>query len=80
MPDPPREPHAAAVMTRDGRRRWATWEDVVADESDFGALGAAVDATGAVRRGPAGAGEARLMAQRELVAFAVEWLTANRPR
>ena len=30
--------------------------------------------------GPAGAGEARLMRQRELVAFAVDWLTENRAR
>ena len=34
-------------MGQDGRR-WVTWEDVVADESDFEALGAAFDATGAV--------------------------------
>jgi len=57
-----------------------TWEDVVADESDFAELGAAFDATGATRVGPAGAGEARLMRQRELVAFAVGWLSEHRAR
>jgi aminoglycoside 3-N-acetyltransferase len=59
-------------------RRWATWEDVVADESDFEALGAAFDATGAVAIGRVGAGEARLMRQRELVAFGVAWMTEHR--
>jgi len=77
VPDPPREPYGAAVMEAGGRR-WMTWEDVVADESDFGALGAEFDATGAVTVGRVGAGEARLMRQRELVAFAVGWMVANR--
>lgn len=76
--DPPREVSAAAVATPEGRR-WVRWEDVVADESDFEALGAAFDATGATRTGPAGAGEARLMRQRKLVAFATEWLAEHRP-
>jgi aminoglycoside 3-N-acetyltransferase len=77
VPDPPREPYGAAVMTPEGRR-WVTWEDVVADETDFEQLGAAFDATGATRIGPAGAGQARLMRQRELVAFAVGWMTEHR--
>jgi aminoglycoside 3-N-acetyltransferase len=77
VPDPPRETCAAAVMGPDGRR-WVTWEDVVADESDFEALGAAFDATGAVVVGRVGAGEARLMRQRELVAFAVAWMEEHR--
>ena len=38
----------AAVMTPEGSR-WVEWEDVVADEEDFDALGEAFDATGAVR-------------------------------
>ena len=79
VPDPPREPASAAVGGPGGRR-WATWEDVVADESDFERLGAAFDATGAATIGPVGMGEARLMRQRELVAFAVDWLTEHRPR
>jgi aminoglycoside 3-N-acetyltransferase len=77
VPDPPREASGGAVMGPDGRR-WVTWEDVVADESDFEPLGAAFDATGAVTIGPVGAGEARLMRQRELVGFAVEWMVENR--
>ena len=77
VPAPPREPYGAAVQGPEGRR-WTTWEDVVADETDFEALGAAFDATGAATIGVAGIGEARLMRQRALVAFAVDWLVANR--
>ena len=77
VPDPPREAYGAAVTGPEGRR-WATWEDVVADESDFAELGAAFDATGATRIGRVGAGEARLMRQRDLLAFAVDWLRGNR--
>jgi len=77
VPDPPRERSAAAVMTPAGRR-WVEWEDVVADEQDFDALGAAFDASGAVRTGRVGRAEARLMRQRELVAFGVGWMVEHR--
>ena len=77
VPDPPRETSSAALMTPTGRR-WVTWEDVVADEEDFEALGAAFDATGATRSGQVGEGEARLMRQRALLEFAAGWLAANR--
>jgi len=77
VPDPPRAAYGGAVMGADGRR-WATWEDVVADEGDFEALGEAFDATGAVTLGPVGAGQARLMRQRELVAFGVAWMEEHR--
>jgi aminoglycoside 3-N-acetyltransferase len=77
VPNPARETSAAAVMTPEGRR-WAEWEDVVADEEDFGALGAAFDATAAVRIGTVGRAEARLMRQRDLVAFGVEWMVGHR--
>jgi aminoglycoside 3-N-acetyltransferase len=79
VPDPPREPYGAAVLGPGGRR-WTTWEDVLADASDFEALGAAFDATGAVTTGRVGMGETRLMRQRELVAFAVEWMREHRGR
>jgi aminoglycoside 3-N-acetyltransferase len=77
VPVPQRETSSAAVAGPDGRR-WVTWEDVVADESDFEELGAAFDATGSVSIGPVGEGEARLMRQRELVEFAVAWMTEHR--
>jgi aminoglycoside 3-N-acetyltransferase len=74
----PKRGASGAAVVRDGRREWVTWEDVIGDESDFERLGAAFDDTGAVRIGRAGGGEARLMNQRELVAFGVAWMAENR--
>ena len=78
VPSPQYEDSAAAVAGPDGRA-WVTWRDVVADESDFERIGAGFDATGDVAIGPVGEGEARLMRQRPLVAFAVAWMTEHRP-
>jgi aminoglycoside 3-N-acetyltransferase len=75
----PRRGESGAAVIRDGERAWVTWEDVVGDEGDFDRIGAAFDAGGAVTVGRAGHGEARLMHQRDLVAFGVDWMTANRP-
>ncbi|MEH1168136.1 AAC(3) family N-acetyltransferase [Micromonospora sp. CPCC 205539] len=77
-PAPPRERVGAAVRTGDGGREWVWWQDVRLDESDFGALGRDLEATGAVRTGPVGAGTGRLMRQRAAVDFAVHWLARNR--
>lgn len=75
--------------TRAGRRRvvqrtiptangagvaWSVIEDVANDEDGlFPRLGADFDATGAVRIGPIGAAESRLMSHRTLVDFAIPW-------
>jgi aminoglycoside 3-N-acetyltransferase len=77
QPAPPRARHGAAVLTGTGRQ-WRIWTDVEVDEGDFEALGAALDATGAVRAGPVGAAAARLMRQRAAVDFAAGWLASNR--
>jgi aminoglycoside 3-N-acetyltransferase len=74
----PSRGESGAAIVRDGARAWVTWEDVIGDEGDFDRIGAAFDATGAVAIGRAGNGEARLMRQRELVAFGVEWMNAER--
>ena len=56
------------------------WRDVAYDEADFEAIGAAFAAeTGLERVGVVGRGEARLMPQRELVAFARRWIGTHRP-
>ncbi|MET8250298.1 AAC(3) family N-acetyltransferase [Micromonospora sp. NPDC005197] len=48
------------------------------DAGDFGALGRDLEATGAVRCGPVGAGTGRLVRQRAAVDFAVQWMARNR--
>lgn len=78
VPEPPRQRKGAAVRTPGGGRAWVWWEDVHEDESDFEDIGRDLEATGAVRIGPVGDGEGRLMRQRAAVDFAVRWLPANR--
>ncbi|WP_410811352.1 aminoglycoside N(3)-acetyltransferase [Micromonospora sp. 067-2] len=75
---PPREQVGAAVRTADGGREWVWWQEVRLDETDFGVLGLDLEATGAVRVGPVGAGTGRLMRQRAAVDFAVQWLARSR--
>ena len=59
----------------DGERRWVTYSELEGVTDDFDALGADLpDQT----LGRVGAGEARLMRQRDLVDFAVVWFTATR--
>lgn len=78
QPYPPRQPEGSAVLTPGGGRAWVTWEDVATDEDDFARLGAAFDETGNARVGKVGDATCRLMRQRDLVDFAVEWLATNR--
>jgi aminoglycoside 3-N-acetyltransferase len=55
------------------------WDDLDVDDSDFADIGEAFAATGAERTGPVGAGTGRLLRQREIVDFAVGWMTGHRP-
>ncbi len=59
----------------DGRRQWASWDDIDLDETDFPAVGAALDRTGNVHLGQVGNAVARLLRQRVAVDFATQWLT-----
>ena len=77
VPDPPMFEFGAAMSTAAGRQ-WVTFTDVRVDSDDFVALGAAYEATGAVRTGKVGEADCRLFDARSGVAFAVEWLRANR--
>jgi aminoglycoside 3-N-acetyltransferase len=77
LPNPPRTTLGCAVSD-DGGRRWASYEDVDLDEDDFGRIGDALTGTGAVSSGRVGEATAHLFDLREGVAFAVQWMTANR--
>ncbi len=67
-----------APVRENGMRRWAEIPDLNLDDADFERLGAAFDATGQVRRGTVGRGQALLMRQRPLVDFAVRWMEEHR--
>ncbi|WP_119678133.1 aminoglycoside N(3)-acetyltransferase [Indioceanicola profundi] len=68
-----------APVMRGGGRRWVTFMDLDLNTEDFPELGLAFEATCPTARiGPAGYGTARLLPVREMVDFAVQWMTRNR--
>lgn len=77
FPGAPTEEQSCAVRGPHGRA-WVTYRDVLADESDFGLIGAALDATGVVRTGRVGSADARLVDLDAAVAFATRWIRAHR--
>lgn len=74
----PQMTSSASVLRPDGSNEWVTWDEVDLFESDFDDIGAAFEATGAVTVGRVGEATARLMSQRALVDFGVEWISSNR--
>ena len=67
----------SAVM-ENGKRVWKAYETLFVDGEDFVDIGAAFEAAHTVKRQKLGNAELRLMKQRELVDFAVEWIERNR--
>lgn len=68
-----------APMLVDGERRWVEHEDLDWDDSDFTRLGADFEKeTDAVNVGAVGIGESRLMRQRALVDYGVDWMEQHR--
>lgn len=62
-----------------GERQWVTFDEADYDEEAFPPVKAAFEASGAVTIGKVGSATAKLMSQRALVDFAVNWWTASTP-
>lgn len=62
-----------APMLIDGERQWVTFEDFDYDDSPFSVVKAAFEASGGVKIGQVGSAAARLMRQRALVDFGVQF-------
>ena len=67
----------SAVM-ENGRRVWKRYDTLFVDGEDFDEIGNAFENACSVRKRMLGNGMLRLMRQRELVDFAVEWIEKNR--
>ena len=67
----------SAVM-ENGRRVWKDYETIFVDGEDFSDIGTAFEKACTVRKASLGNGTLRLMKQRELVDFAVQWIEKNR--
>jgi len=69
----------AAPLLVDGHRQWVTYPDIDRTSDDFPALGRAFLAAGGEESSaPLGAGVVRSHRMRDIVDFAVDWLTENR--
>jgi aminoglycoside 3-N-acetyltransferase len=67
-----------APVLSDGTREWTRYRDLGLDSDDFEDIGASFEATGRCRVGHIGSATARLMKQRDLVDFAVDWMREHR--
>ena len=67
----------SAVM-ENGKRVWKSYETLFVDGEDFIEIGAAFEAVHPVTTAKLGDAEIKIMKQRELVDFAVEWIENNR--
>ena len=69
-----------SAMLENGQRKWVTYYDDAVAEGDFIEVGTAFEKeTKGVRVGKVAGATARLMKQRPLVDFAVQWMEAHRP-
>jgi aminoglycoside 3-N-acetyltransferase len=69
-----------APMLVNGERQWVKFDDLTYDADDFPHIGAAFEAAcpTAIQVGKIGLAEVRLMRQRALVDFAVQWIEQHR--
>ena len=74
----PRRGRSGAAVAGPHGRRWVTCDDIDPDDGDFAAIGAAFDAAGLTRAGAVGSARCRLMGQRAVVDFALEWMERER--
>jgi len=68
-----------APVVRNGRREWASFEDIDYDSSDFDAIGRDFEQRHGVLRGKVGEADCVLASQRSMVDFAMNWLPRYRP-
>jgi aminoglycoside 3-N-acetyltransferase len=78
FPSKTRHTEGAPVLI-DGRRSWQTFQPLKVSDDDFPAIGEAFAETGLEQSGKVCAADARLMRARDVVDFATDWITANRP-
>ncbi len=67
----------SAIM-ENGQRVWKEYETLYVDGEDFDEIGSAFEETGSVRKIGLGNAILRIMEQRKLVDFAVEWIEHHR--
>jgi aminoglycoside 3-N-acetyltransferase len=77
LPSPPRRTYRCVIRYR-GHRQWRSYRDVVLDDSDFEAIGEALDKDIGMHRGYVGSAECRLMPMRQVVDATTNWMREHR--
>ena len=67
-----------APIIESKQRVWKVYRDIDLEASPFEELGVAFELRTQVHKGKVGSAQARLFPQRQVVDFAVEWLTLHR--
>ena len=68
-----------APILVDGERRWAEFDDIHYDDSDFSQIESCLSKqSGLVRKGNVASGTAMLASHRSVVDFATKWMEENR--
>ena len=67
-----------SALMENGQRVWKRYDTLFVDGEDFEEIGKAFEMSHSVGKMPLGNGMLRLMRQRDLVDFAVEWIETNR--
>lgn len=67
-----------SAVSENGKRVWKAYETLFVDGEDFVDIGKAFEEKHTVHKSTVGEAEVRLMNQRELVDFAVDWIEKNR--
>ncbi len=67
-----------SAMMVNGKREWVAYQTLFVDGEDFEQIGEVFELHGKMSRVLLGNGSIRLMRQRELVDFAVDWIQQNR--
>lgn len=67
-----------SAMMINGKREWVSYQTLSVDGEDFEQIGAAFELLEKVSQAPLGNSRIRLMRQRDVVDFAVDWIPKNR--
>ncbi len=65
-------------MLINGKRKWVEWGELNHNSDDFEQLGNDFESNISHKPGKVGLTEARLISQRKIIDFAVEWFKNNR--
>jgi aminoglycoside 3-N-acetyltransferase len=77
VPNKPREDQGAAVL-ENGVRKWVSWQDIIYNDDDFPEIGKAFEESIGYQPQKIINADARLLSQKNLVDFAVNWMEMNR--